>query len=492
MLFNSYSFMLFFPVVTFFFFVIPKWSRCFWLLAASYFFYMSWNPSYAILILGSTIVTYGAARIMEEKPSHKRVVIWGSVAINIALLVFFKYFDFLLSNINFILNLLHIRLLHKPFDLLLPVGISFYTFQAVGYILDVYRGEIKAERNFFRYALFVSFFPQLVAGPIERSKNLLVQMCNIEKIDVWDYERITQGGVLMLWGYFLKMVIADRAAIFVDQVYAFYWMYGSVECVLAAVLFSIQIYCDFAGYSLIAIGAAQVMGFRLMENFNAPYFATSVREFWRRWHISLSTWFRDYLYIPLGGSHRERCRKYVNLMVTFLVSGLWHGASWSYVFWGGTHGAYLILENAVKPYAKKFIQFTGMRTSGFGYSFLRVIWTFSLVTFAWIFFRMNSLKNSMAFIGKIWNDWNPWVLFDESLYRVALSRMEWGILIVAIVVLFLGDLVRELKGVTIERFLHEECLPFRWMVFLLLFFSVAVFGIYGPDFDPKQFIYFQF
>lgn len=492
MLFNSYSFMLFFPAVTLLFFIIPKRARYFWLLAASYFFYMSWKPSYALLIMGSTVVTYYAARLIEKQPHNKKKVIWGSVAINIALLVLFKYFDFLLLNFNYLLKLLHLKLLHKPFDLLLPVGISFYTFQAVGYIVDVYRGEIKAERNFFRYALFVSFFPQLVAGPIERSKNLLPQMRKIEEIHVWDYERVTQGLVLMLWGFFLKMVIADRAAIFVDQVYSFYWMYGSIECILAAILFSIQIYCDFAGYSLIALGAAQVMGFRLMENFNAPYFATSVREFWKRWHISLSTWFRDYLYIPLGGNRTARGRKYFNLMVTFLVSGLWHGASWSYVFWGGTHGAYLILENAVKPYAKKFIHFTGMKNSGIGYIFLRVIATFSLVTVAWIFFRMNSLKKSVDFISVILTDWNPWVLFDDSLYRVALSRMEWGILIVAIVVLFLGDLVRELKGVTIERFLHEECLPFRWLVLFILFFSVAVFGIYGPDFNPKQFIYFQF
>lgn len=492
MLFNSYSFMLFFPVVTLLFFIIPKSARCFWLLVASYFFYMSWKPSYVLLIMGSTVVTYYTARLMETRPQNKDMVIWGSVVINIAVLFLFKYFDFLLLNFNYLLNLLHLELLHKPFDLLLPVGISFYTFQAVGYIVDVYRGEIKAERNLFRYALFVSFFPQLVAGPIERSKNLLPQMHHIEAIHVWDYERVTQGLVLMLWGFFLKMVIADRAAIFVDQVYSFYWMYGSIECILAAVLFSIQIYCDFAGYSFVAIGAAQVMGFRLMENFNAPYYATSIREFWKRWHISLSTWFRDYLYIPLGGNRVTRYRQYSNLMFVFLVSGLWHGASWNFVLWGGIHGTYMILENVIKPYAKRFIQFTGMRSSGFGYCFLRMVFTFSLVTFAWIFFRMNNFQMTVDFIGKILTDWNPWVLFDDSLYRVALSRMEWGILIVAIIFLFLGDLVRELKGVTIERFLHEECLPFRWGVLLLLCLSIAIVGIYGPEYDPKQFIYFQF
>lgn len=492
MLFNSYNFMFFFPIVVFFYFLIPPRARYLWLLVASYFFYMSWNPKYATLILTSTGLTYGAARVMEHWPQYKKWLLVASLSVNFALLLFFKYFTFLLDNLNRLLALLHITLLTKPFDVLLPVGISFYTFQAVGYLIDVYRGEILAERNFFRYALFVSFFPQLVAGPIERSKNLLPQMYQIENIHIWNYERITQGLVLMLWGFFMKMVIADRAAIFVDRVYDWYWMYGSVECILAAILFSMQIYCDFAGYSMIALGAAQVMGIHLTENFDVPYLATSVRDFWRRWHISLSAWFRDYLYIPLGGSRTTRFRKYVNLLITFLVSGLWHGASWCFVFWGGLHGVFLILEDIFGSRWGRFIQFIGMKTTGIGYRFWQIIMTFSLVTFAWIFFRMHSLRNSLRFIHKIFADWNPWVLFDDSIYRISLSRMEWGILIVAIFVLFLGDLIKYTQGITIERFLHEECLPFRWLVLLVLFFSIAVFGIYGPDFDPKQFIYFQF
>lgn len=492
MLFNSYDFMFFFPVVTLLYFLVPKRARHLWLLAASYYFYMSWNPSYAILILFSTFVTYLSARVMETHINRKKLALWGSLVINLGLLFFFKYFDFLLLNLNTILQAFHITVLQKPFDLLLPVGISFYTFQALGYTIDVYRGDIKAERDFFRYALFVSFFPQLVAGPIERSGNLLSQMRNIRDIRVWDYERVTQGAVLMLWGYFLKMVIADRAAIFVDRVYDYYWMYGSVELLLAAILFSIQIYCDFAAYSIIALGAAQIMGFRLMENFNTPYFASSVRDFWRRWHISLSTWLRDYLYIPLGGSRVSQTRKRVNLMATFLVSGLWHGASWSFVAWGGLHGLFLVAEEAALPYWERFLRWTDMKTSGIGYRLLQISLTFSLVTFAWIFFRMNDLGESLLFIERMLTAWNPWVLFDDSLYRVALSRMEWGILIVAFVVLCLGDFVRYTKGVTVERFLHEECLPFRWLVLLALFFSVAVFGIYGPGFNPKQFIYFQF
>lgn len=492
MLFNSYSFMVFFPVVTLCYFFMPRKARYVWLLIASYYFYMSWSPKYAVLIMGSTILTYGAALLMQKLPSKKRIALICSIVLNFSLLFLFKYFDFFLQNINYLLSLLHISLIQKPFDVLLPVGISFYTFQAVGYTVDVYRGEIQAERNFLRYALFVSFFPQLVAGPIERSKNLLTQMNALEKIRVWDYERITQGFVLMLWGFFLKMVIADRAAFFVDQVYDYYWMYGGVECILAAILFSFQIYCDFAGYSFIAIGAAQVMGVKLMENFAAPYLANSIRDFWRRWHISLSTWFRDYLYIPLGGNRVSRIRKYANLMVTFLVSGLWHGAKWNFVFWGGIHGIFLIFEDILRPYWEKVIHMKGIKTSGIGYSFCQITLTFSLVTFAWIFFRVKNISDAMLFIEKIFLDWNPWVLFDESLYRIALSRMEWGILVGAIIVLLLADSIRFQKGITIEKFLHEEFLPFRWLVLLLLFFSIAIFGIYGPGYDPKQFIYFQF
>lgn len=343
MLFNSFNFMFFFPLVVLVYFVIPKRGRYIWLLFSSYIFYMGWNPKYALLIAFSTVITYFGGILLErfndqadEKArSRKKGILVATIFINIGILIYFKYFDFILQNINLLLESCGVTAFNKGFDIILPVGISFYTFQALGYIIDVYRGEIKAEKNILRYSLFVSFFPQLVAGPIERSKNLLRQIDNVENIGIWNYSRIKNGLILMLWGFFLKMVIADRAAILVDNVYDAYWMYGSIELILATVLFAIQIYCDFSSYSLIAIGAAKVMGFELMENFNTPYFSCSVKEFWSRWHISLSTWFRDYLYIPLGGNRCSKKKKYRNLMITFLVSGLWHGASWNYIFWGG-------------------------------------------------------------------------------------------------------------------------------------------------------------
>ncbi len=322
MQFNSVNFMIFFPLILFFYFIIPKKLRGILLLIASYFFYMSWNARYVILIASSTIVTYISGLIMSSisnsqnaggfskiqygrlhrQDNMKKIIMGICIVINLAILFIFKYSNFLVQLLNAALNMFHVTLLQRNFDFLLPVGISFYTFQALGYIIDVYRDNIKAEKNFVKYALFVSFFPQLVAGPIERSKSLLPQIDNIENIRIWNAKRIASGAILMVWGFFMKMVIADRVSLLVDTVFNNYRMYGSTELILAVIGFTVQIYCDFGSYSVIAIGAAKIMGFELMENFNTPYFARSIKDFWNRWHISLSTWFKDYLYIPLGGN----------------------------------------------------------------------------------------------------------------------------------------------------------------------------------------------
>ena len=358
MLFNSLEFMLFFPVVVFLYFIFPKKARSIWLLITSYIFYMSWNPKYALLMAFSTMITFlsgiameKAADFSEEKSlALKKVIVVFSFVVNIGILISFKYLNFLLENLNWLLERLNFTAIDPAYSLLLPVGISFYTFQALSYTMDVYRGEVQIEHNFLRYALFVSFFPQLVAGPIERSEHLLTQVNTVPERDLWDYNRIANGCILMVWGFFQKMVIADRIAILVNTVFDAYYLYGTVVLLAGSVGFALQIYCDFSSYSTIAIGAAQIMGFELMENFNAPYFACSIQEFWRRWHISLSTWFRDYLYIPLGGSRCSKGKKYRNIFITFLVSGLWHGANWTYVLWGGIHGAYQIIGAELRPW----------------------------------------------------------------------------------------------------------------------------------------------
>ena len=412
--------------------------------------------------------------------------------INIGILFFFKYFDFFIVSCNKVLSRIGIQALDNSFSFLLPVGISFYTFQALGYIIDVYRGKIEAEVNPLRYALFVSFFPQLVAGPIERSENLLKQVRNVDKMKIWNYENVTSGLTLMVWGLFVKMVIADRVAILVNTVFDGVYLYGSVALIAGAIGFALQIYCDFMGYSTIAVGAARVMGFTLMENFDTPYFATSVSEFWRRWHISLSTWFRDYVYIPLGGNRCSRIRKYFNLMVTFGVSGLWHGANWTYVFWGVLHGMYQVVGDLTRPFRTKLFAKCQAKTESFSFKLAQMAGTFILVDIAWIFFRADSLRIALEYCKRLFTKWDPWSLFNGEIYNLGLDRTEFNILIVAFIVLLLVELLRYCKKQMITDFLKEQCIWFRWGVIFALIFAVIIYGMYGVQFESSQFIYFQF
>lgn len=494
MLFNSFDFLIFFPIVVLIYFIIPKKIRYIWLLVASYYFYMSWNVKYAALIAISTCITWLSGIFLERIKTcvGRKWVVFVSFASNLGILFLFKYFDFVLENLNMILAQFQMQAVINPFDVMLPVGISFYTFQALSYTIDVYRKEVEPEKNILRYALFVSFFPQLVAGPIERSKNLLKQVEHAENINVWNYDRIINGLIQMIWGLFLKMVIADRLSIFVDEVFNNAYFYGTIELFAAAVAFSIQIYCDFAGYSTTAIGAAKVMGFDLMENFNTPYFATNIRDFWHRWHISLSTWFRDYLYIPLGGNRCSKMCRYRNIMITFLASGLWHGASWTYVIWGGLHGMYQIIGDVLKPMKARWILKCKVQTDNFSYKFGQIIITFLLTTFAWIFFRAETIGGAFYYIKRMFTKWNPWVIFDQSMFELGLDRIEVNILFMALLVLFLTEIVRYVRKVDLGEFLLKQNLWFRWLVVFVLIISILLYGIYGINFDSNQFIYFKF
>lgn len=505
MQFNSVHFMIFYPIVIILYFLAPKKLRNVCLLLASYYFYMSWNPKYALLIVISTLVTFicgiGIEKIrllypngfIKGREERKAVSIFlTGLIVNFSILTVFKYGNFFLDSIDFVLRFFHMDGLPARIDLLLPVGISFYTFQAVGYMIDVYRGRVKAEKNLITYALFVSFFPQLVAGPIERSENLLQQMQSIEKIKLWNAKRVTAGAILMIWGLFMKMVIADRISILVNTVFDQYRMYGSTELIVAAIGFSIQIYCDFASYSLIAIGSARVMGFELMENFNTPYFAVGIRDFWSRWHISLSTWFRDYIYIPLGGNRKGRLRKAVNIMIVFLISGLWHGAAWKFVAWGGIHGFYQIMEDTLSvPYAR-ICDRLKVKTACFSYRLLQTAFSFCLIVLAWIFFRADTIMDALRFIKRIWEKPTPWILFNGGIYELGLDRVEMNILCFSLLLLLLVDLVRYTKKQTIDMFLMEQNIWFEWAVIIGLILMLFVFGEYGPTFDAQQFIYFQF
>ncbi len=493
MLFNSIDFLIFFPLVAAIFFVIPKKLRYIWLLIASYYFYMSWNPKYAILIALSTFITYISSIFIQKYNDQNRIVfkkvcLAGSIVSNLSILCLFKYANFIIINISKLLSILNIGIIERRLDLLLPVGISFYTFQALSYTIDVYRGEIKAETNIFKYALFVSFFPQLVAGPIERSKNLLCQINNIDHISVWNFEQVKRGFLLIMWGLFQKLVIADRAALLVNTVFQHYQNYGFLEILTAAILFAFQIYCDFGGYTNIARGSACVMGFHLMNNFRQPYLAQNIKDFWRRWHISLTSWFTDYLYIPLGGNRNGQHRKYLNILIVFGVSGLWHGASWNFIVWGLLHAIYQIIGD-IKQYlifTPPHSKFTIFESKLFKCSIVRMTGTFLLVDFAWIFFASSSLRSAVSILAQMFRKFST-----VGIYSIGLSKGNWIVLIVSILLLMTVDLLHERKIPVFKVFNQQVCI-LRWILCVSLIWSIILFGIYGKAYDASQFIYFQF
>ena len=498
MLFNSLQFLIFFPIVVGVYFIVPLKYRYVWLFVASYYFYMCWNVKYVLLLLFSTVITYLSGFFLQKisdgeesvqgKELKRRLCVAASFVLNLGVLFWFKYFEFAVQNINHVLERLHITLLNPSFDIILPVGISFYTFQALSYTMDVYRGEIRAERNFIKYALFVSFFPQLVAGPIERSKNLLRQVNEEHR---FSERRFCDGVYLMIWGYFLKLVVADRIALFVDRVYGDIVQFGGVYLITATVLFAFQIYCDFAGYSTIAMGAAEILGFDLMDNFNAPYFSGSVAEFWNRWHISLSSWFRDYLYIPLGGNRNGSVRRMFNLFVVFLVSGLWHGAEWSFVIWGLLHAVFQIVGNITKKFRDRLADIFWLRRDSFGHKIVKILLTFICVDFAWIFFRAETIRQAINVIKAMIQSFNPWVLFDESLYALVVSRNNFRMIIFGIFVLLVADYLKY-KGICVRKKLQEQSFLFRMVVLAGTIWMIFVVGIWGPNYIDTSFIYFQF
>ena len=493
MTFNSINFILFFPIVVLLYFLVPRRVKNIWLLICSYFFYMSWNPRYVVLIAFSTLITWLGGRMIGRlknsagSTGKQKLCLALCIVSNLLILAFFKYYHFLTGNLTQLLGYLGIEIRIPAFDVLLPVGISFYTFQALGYIIDVYRGTIQAEKNLLEYALFISFFPQLVAGPIERSKNLIRQ---IHEPHYFDEERVARGLLLMGWGFFKKLVIADRAALLVTAVYNAYSSYSGLHIVLATVLFAVQIYCDFSGYSDIAIGAAQVMGFTLMENFHSPYYARSVAEFWRRWHISLSTWFRDYVYIPLGGNRGGKWQKYRNLMITFFVSGLWHGASWNFVAWGVLNGFYQVVGELTKGLRDWLKRLLRINTECWSYHFFQGLITFALIDFAWLFFRANGLRAALGMLRHMIRAPGLFSLLGANAAALALDRKDLFVLLVAIGILAVVDLLKD--KIQLRTALLRQNLVFRYIVYYCIIFVILIFGVYGPEFDASTFIYFQF
>lgn len=476
MLFNSFDFLLFYPIVTIVFFLLQHRVRWFWLLAASCYFYMFFIPIYIIILAVTIIIDYYVGIWLEKAaPEKRKRILVISIFINVGILAVFKYYNFFIGNWNVAASWSNIKFLLPYMSIALPVGLSFHTFQAMSYTIEVYRGNQKAEKHFGIYALYVMFYPQLVAGPIERPQNVLHQF---HEKKIFSTSNLNKGLYLMLWGLLKKTVIADRLGIYTNVVFDNYTQHSGSSLALAAFFFAIQIYCDFSGYSDIAIGCAKTMGFDLMQNFNRPYFATSIIEFWRRWHISLSTWFRDYLYIPLGGNKKGEARWILNVFIVFLVSGFWHGANWTFIIWGALHGFLNMLNIAFNKFGKN--------TSGNAKKLLTIItnkyitipFTFFLVSIAWIFFRATSIEQAWYIIHKIFTD------FDGKLFNKTGGFAIYAI--IGLTILFLKELKDEYKWRIHVLSSSNYYIRLLGIIGLLLLISLT------QVFNSSQFIYFQF
>lgn len=477
MLFNSIQFLFFFPIVTFLYFLFPNNYRWLLLLAASCYFYMFFIPYYILILAFTIIIDYFSGILIQKTrdQNKKKYFLIGSLIANIGILAFFKYFNFFIDNLNAFFYIFNEDNLFGRLSIVLPIGLSFHTFQAMSYTIEVYRGNQKAERHFGIYALYVMFYPQLVAGPIERPQNILHQL---HEKQVFNYERLISGLRFILWGLFKKVVIADTLSTMVGPFYNDVASANGWQLLLATYCFSIQIYCDFSGYSDIAIGGARLLGINLMRNFNVPYFSTSISEFWTRWHISLSGWFKDYLYIPLGGNRKGKLNWMRNLVIVFLISGLWHGANWTFVAWGGIHAGYIIigivLSSIIGNYKFGFIN-SGSRII----RFLKIFITFHLAAFAWIFFRANSVPDAITIIGKIYFSLHDIPGSIKSIFD-SLS----GSSIIVFVVCFIA-LYSEIK---LNFYTLKFSAARNYWFFITIFLLIILLG----KSTQEQFIYFQF
>ncbi len=490
MLFNSFEFAVFFPIVTLLYFVLPHSMRWLLLLIASCYFYMAAIPVYILVLFILIGIDYVAGIFIEQSSGKRRkLYLIISLISNLSVLALFKYFNFFNANIAALAKLLNWNYPVRALELILPIGLSFHTFQAMSYTIEVYRGQQKAERHLGIYALYVMFYPQLVAGPIERPQNLIHQF---HEKHTFDAIRVSDGLKLMLWGLFKKIVIADRLAILVNHVYDSPLDKPGAILLLGTVFFAFQIYCDFSGYADIAIGSAQVMGFKLMDNFNRPYAARSIAEFWKRWHISLSTWFKDYLYIPLGGNRVAQPRLYFNLLITFLISGLWHGANWTYVVWGALNGFYLAMSMTTVHIRKKITDALGFDRRPTLHKWVKVSSTFSLICFAWIFFRANSISEALMIIQRIFLDFgksiNPTYLrYDVfTLKNMGFYKTD---LLLALVSIALMEFIHKIQTHgSIRHMLRQYNIFIRWGLYYAMILSIVFCGV----FKYTPFIYFQF
>jgi alginate O-acetyltransferase complex protein AlgI len=495
MLFNSIDFLLFFPLVTVGYFALPQTWRWLWLLFASCYFYMVLIPIYILILVWTILIDYSAGILIETTVGRaRRVWLAASIAANVGVLFFFKYVNFFNDSLSTVATALHWNYQLRTLAIILPVGLSFHTFQAMSYTIEVYRRNQRAERHLGLYALYVMFYPQLVAGPIERPQNLLPQLHTAHHFDA---DRVARGCLRMLWGFFKKVAVADRLAVMVNAIYNDPIAYTGFPIVLATLFFTFQIYCDFSGYSDIAIGSAEVMGIRLMANFDRPYFSQSIAEFWRRWHISLSTWFRDYVYIPLGGSRVRPSRRYANLFTVFVISGLWHGANWTFLIWGAIHGAYITTGSATQKFRRCALESLHVEANSRVVGGVRVAMTFTLVVIAWVFFRARTVGEGLYAMSQLlrWpghflqscrnTGWLATIrALPLSIYAAGMPRRDVAIGVVGICLLLCAEW---LKGRGFATWLFARPFWVRWPIY-----SAVLWWILLTQKSSSQFIYFQF
>ena len=479
MVFNSVAYAIFFPVVSIIYLCLGTGAGNIWLLICSYFFYMSADIRYGAILFGASLVTFISTNILDRQGENalpRKVTCVIAVAIELSLLFFFKYFDFFNEMTGSRLNV----------SFLLPVGISFYVFQAVGYIVDVYRGEAAAERNFVRAMLFVSFFPGLLSGPISRAGELIPQF---KEKHVFDYARVREGLIRMGWGLFLKLVIAARLSIVADLVYGNYRDANAFQLILGTLAYAFQIYCDFASYSEIAIGSAQCMGFTLRENFFQPFFGTSSADLWRRWHMSLMSWFKDYLYIPLGGSRKGKLRKYINILIVFTVSGLWHGAAWTYVLWGFFSGLFQVTGELLKGIRGRIMEaspFKG-RLPHICHHAAQVLITLSIFNITLVFFRAESISQAWEILKTIFTTFSLGDIANTNIFKLGLGTQNLAILLFALMILLVVDIIRE-RGRQPQKVLIASKAAVRWG----LYDGMVVMILMSTNIGAQSFIYFQF
>lgn len=483
MLFNSMHFIIFFAVVSVLYYLLEHNYRWILLLVASYFFYMAWRPELIVLIVFSSFINYTAAICIEKYSTKKSLII--ALIIDLGLLFTFKYLVFINNSFKWLYELIGKQYPINDFNIILPMGISFYTFQGMGYVIDVYRKEYKAEKNFFKFSLFITFFPQLVAGPIERADKLLNQLFEKHR---WDAVNISTGLKYMLIGYFKKIVIADRAAVLVNTVYNSPQYNNGIAFIVATVFFAFQIYGDFSGYSDIAKGCAKVLGIDLIQNFNRPYFATSIKDFWRRWHISLSTWFKDYLYIPLGGNRCSKLKRDMNLLTTFCISGLWHGANWTFLLWGFLHGIYQVIENHIFRSSKRKTQNMLLLVATLPF---RWVITLVIVIVTWIPFRANSISDCFFIYKNLFSGFekiNDKQFLYETVNSLGLGIFEIMIVITAIILLMFVELV-SIKSDDIVTAVNKLPFIFRFVFYYIITAIIICCSVFS---GLGEFIYFQF